>query len=113
MLPPTSLVSTGSAGAVRVLHHAAERFYELLEDGVSVGMLIYETSPGHSSITHAMVRADRRGRGLGATLISTALDHLAATGAPVRVHCATVAGFLQRFPEYTDRVQPTGHRGPR
>jgi uncharacterized protein len=85
---------------IEVIHHPAERFYELLDAGTSLALLVYEKDSHQTAITHAMVREDRRGNGLGSTLIASALDHLATSGANVTNYCASVAAFLDRHPEY-------------
>lgn len=95
---------------VELIHHERERFYELMEDGASVGLLIYERNPSRTSITHAMVRKDRRGRGLGSVLMAGALDHLYANNSNILVYCDSVAQFLVRHPDYRSRLNPEAQR---
>lgn len=105
---PTSLIVKPRVdGMVDVLHHPVERFYELTEDGMSVGLFIYEQNPSRTSITHVMVRGDRRGLGLSTILIASALDHLAQSGANILVYCDAVADFLHKNPDYMSRVNPS------
>lgn len=89
---------------IEVVHHPDERFYELLDAGTSLALLVYEKDSHQTAITHAMVREDRRGNGLGSTLIASALDHLAASGAKVTNYCGSVAAFLDKHPEYKQLV---------
>jgi predicted GNAT family acetyltransferase len=99
---------------IEVIHHPAERFYELLDAGTSLALLIYETDSDQTAITHAMVREDRRGNGLGSTLIASALNDLAAAGAKVKNYCTSVADFLGKHPEYerlVDSDSRTRQRG--
>lgn len=95
---------------IEVIHHPAERFYELLAAGTSLALLVYEKDSRQTAITHAMVREDRRGNGLGSTLIASALDHLATSGAKVTNYCASVAAFLDKHPEYK-RLVAVGAKG--
>lgn len=95
---------------VELIHHDRERFYELMEDGASVGLLIYERNPSRTGITHAMIRKDRRGRGLGSVLMAGALDHLYANNSNILVYCDSVAQFLVRHPEYRSRLNPAAQR---
>lgn len=90
---------------IEVIHHPAERFYELLEAGTSLALLVYEKDRERTAITHAMTREDRRGNGLGTTLIASALDDLVASGAKVTSYCASVAAFLDKHPEYKSLVE--------
>ncbi|MDF1606334.1 GNAT family N-acetyltransferase [Nocardioides sp. YIM 152315] len=92
-------------GVVEVVHHAEDRFYELLADGTSVALLVYEKNLQQVGITHAVVREDRRGHGLGTTLIASALDDLVAAGTRVANYCDSVARFLDKFPDYRRRVR--------
>lgn len=103
-VPVSHLVTAHSEGTVEVIHHPSERFYELLDNDVSVALLVYERNPRQTGITHAMVREDRRGRGLGTTLIASALDDLTATGGKIANYCDSVARFLAKYPEYSRRI---------
>lgn len=103
-VPVSNLVEPGAHGTIEVIHHPSERFYELLEDSLSVGLLIYEKNPRQTGITHAMVREDRRGHGLGRILIASALDDLAVTGTKIANYCNIVARFLDRNPDYKRRI---------
>jgi len=103
-VPISDLVEPHAHGTIEVIHHKFERFYELLDDGMSVGLLIYEKNPRQTGITHAMVREDRRGHGLGRILIASALDDLTATGTKITNYCSSVARFLDSNPDYKRRI---------
>lgn len=90
---------------LEIIHHPAERFYELLEAGTSVALLVYESDRHQTAITHAMVREDRRGNGLGSTLIASSLDDLATSAAKVTNYCASVAAFVDKHPEYKGLIE--------
>lgn len=96
----SDLVVPGSNDHVEVIHHQSDRFYELLDGGMSVAMLVYEQSARQTAVTHAMVREDRRGQGLGTTLIATALPDLAASVGKIANYCDSVARFLDKYPDY-------------
>lgn len=100
----------GTDTTVELIHHQKERFYELMEEGVSVGLLIYEQNASRTGITHAMVREDRRGQGLGSVLMAGALDHLYANNSNISVYCDSVAQFLIRHPGYRSRLNPEARR---
>ncbi|WP_406054416.1 GNAT family N-acetyltransferase [Kribbella sp. NBC_00889] len=100
-------VSDRNSG-IEVLHHESDRFYELLDGGMSVALLVYEQSPDRTAITHAMVREDQRGRGYGTTLIATALPHLAASGGTIANYCNSVSRFLEKHPDFKTFVDADG-----
>lgn len=105
VVPTKRAAATCSGRTLDVVHHSQERFYELLEDGASVGMLIYERSPSQTSLTHALIREDQRGRGLGSTLIASALDDLVGRGTTLVARCDSVARFLANNADYQSRVR--------
>lgn len=76
--------------------------YVLLEDGEEVGFLDYRSRDGVLALTHAEVRADRRGEGLGDALVAGALDDVRTRGAKVVPLCGFVAGYLRDHPEEQD-----------
>jgi len=104
-VPVSDLVISDSS-RIEVIHHPSERFYELLDDGISVALLVYEQSPQQTTITHATVREDRRGHGLGTTLIATAVPDLVSPGRKIANYCDSVARFLDKHPDYEKFVHP-------
>ena len=104
VLPVSDLGVPDRSGVIEVLHHESGRFYELLDSGMSVALLVYEQGPDRTAITHAMVREDQRGRGFGTTLMATALPHLAASGGRIVNYCNSVARFLERHPDFKSFV---------
>ena len=105
-VPVSDLVISDTSRAIEVIHHPSERFYELLDDGMSVALLVYEQTPRQTAITHATVREDRRGHGLGTTLIATALPDLVMPGRMIDNYCNSVARFLDKHPDYKRFVNP-------
>lgn len=103
-VPVANIDRSELTGQIEIIHHPVERFYELLDDGTSTALLIYENDGHRIVITHAMVREERRGNGLGTTLIASALDDLTAAGAKVGNYCASVAAFLDKHPDYKTLV---------
>jgi predicted GNAT family acetyltransferase len=108
VLPVSDLGVSDRSSGIEVLHHESDRFYELLDGGMSVALLVYEQSPDRTAITHAMVREDQRGRGYGTTLIATALPHLAAPGGTIANYCNSVARFLEKHPDFKTFVDSDG-----
>jgi predicted GNAT family acetyltransferase len=78
--------------------------YELFEEGERVGFLAYRRAAGAVALTHAEVRADRRGEGLAEVLVAGALEDLRAQGDRVRPTCGYVAAYVRRHPEQADLV---------
>lgn len=105
VMPLSDLGASDADSAIEIVHHESARFYELLESGTSLALLVYEQGPRQTSITHAMVRDDQRGRGLGTTLIATVLPHLAGSGARVTNYCESVERFLQKHPSFQSLVE--------
>jgi predicted GNAT family acetyltransferase len=105
-VPLSSLFTPRTTARIELVHRGPERFYELLEDGEPVGLFIYGQNADRIGITHATIREDRRGRGLGNVLIASALDHLTLTPAKVTNYCESVAQFLARNPGYRSLIEP-------
>ncbi len=76
--------------------------YELFEDGEQVGFLDYRRDGDVVSLTHAEVRIDRRGEGLGDQLVAAALRDVRAKGERVVPVCRFVVSYMRRHREEAD-----------
>jgi predicted GNAT family acetyltransferase len=78
--------------------------YELALDGVPLGFAYYQTKPGLVVFTHTEVLPEAEGKGVGSTLIRSALGDVRRRGLRAVPLCPFVASFLKRHPEYADVV---------
>ncbi|AUS81507.1 N-acetyltransferase [Actinoalloteichus sp. AHMU CJ021] len=78
--------------------------YEVLVDGRPGGFLDYQREPGLLVLTHAEVRPELGGRGVGGELTRRALDDIRGRGLAVRPRCPFVEQWIRRHPEYGDLV---------
>jgi predicted GNAT family acetyltransferase len=90
--------------ASSVRHDPERSRYELVVDGVVVGVADYSRHDGTWVFPHTEIAADRRGQGLGAELVRGALDDVRKTGGKVVPRCWYVADFIEAHPDYRDMV---------
>jgi len=83
--------------------------YTITVDGTPAGRLDYQLEAGLVSMHHAEIDPAMEGRGLGARLVSFALDDARGRGLEVLPRCPFVQRYVQRNPGYADLV-PAGHR---
>ena len=76
--------------------------YELLDDGVLIGIADYYLEGDTAVFPHTEIAADRRGNGLGEVLVRGALDDARERGLRVVGQCWFVRDFLRDHPEYRD-----------
>jgi predicted GNAT family acetyltransferase len=98
----TAAEATVEQEDVRVVHHAADEYYELLVDGEQAGLLIYHVIGSHLAITHTVIEPTYRGRGLSWVLIARALDDIRTRSVKVSNYCAVVRRFVELNPAYGD-----------
>lgn len=90
--------------------------YELLEDGGLLGYLSYEEQPGSPDgdggggptvvrdLQHTVIDAEHRGRGLGGTLVSAALDDIRGRGMRLVPTCWFIRDWVDAHPDQQDLV---------
>ncbi|MEW9529088.1 GNAT family N-acetyltransferase [Microbispora sp. NPDC049125] len=78
--------------------------YEILVDGGIAGFVQYRLRPDVIAFTHAEIREEFEGQGLGSKLVREALDGARDAGLSVAPLCPFVLRFVQRHPEYQDLV---------
>lgn len=85
--------------------------YELTLDGVPLGFAYYRTKPGRIVFTHTEVLPEAEGKGVGSTLIRSALEDVRRRELRAVPLCPFVASFLRRHPEDEDVVDDAYRAG--
>ena len=88
-----------SPAAIDVKHNPAASRFEAMVDG-HLSVADYEVRDGTMVMTHTLVPAALRGRGIAEKLVREALAHAREAGLRVDPACSYVATFIQRHPEY-------------
>lgn len=89
--------------ASEVIHDPAMHRYELLVDGVQVGLADYQLRDDQIVFVHTEVDPKHRGQGLGADLARGALNLVRAESETrVVAKCEFVDKFIADNPEYRD-----------
>jgi uncharacterized protein len=92
--------------ATSVRHDPERSRYELVVDGVTVGVADYRLRDGTWTFSHTEIAPDRRGNGFGAELVRGALDDVRQAGGKVVPRCWYVAEFIDAHPAYQDLLAP-------
>lgn len=82
----------------------AHRYEAVDESGVVAGFVEYVDHRGTRLLFHTEVDDAFEGQGVGGTLARQSLEQALAAGSPVEVSCPFLKGWLQRHPEYAERV---------
>jgi predicted GNAT family acetyltransferase len=93
----------------RVVHVPELSRYELLagDGGQRLGFVDYRPAGVSVIVSHTEIAPGNEGMGLGAELVSGALDAIRASGKTVIPTCPFTAAFIHRHPEeYADLVDP-------
>jgi len=85
--------------ALPVRHNAQASRFEVEVDG-RLARCDYRMHEGVLLLVHTEVPAELEGRGIGAALVRTALEHATAEGLRVRPRCSFVSAYLARYPQY-------------
>ena len=93
------------ADDIAVVHHPAERRYELLAGGERAGELVYrDRDDGVIALLHTEVESKLQHRGLGSALVAGVLDDARARGLRIVPLCPFVDAYVRRHPGYGDLV---------
>ena len=84
--------------------------YDALIDGEVIGTVVYEFSGPRIVFLHTIVDPEFRGRGVGTTLVTAALDDVRARGLKLSNYCAFVSEFIGGHPQYADLLD-SSHPG--
>jgi uncharacterized protein len=79
--------------------------YELLDDGKVVAFAQYELAGDAVRFTHTEVMSGNEGKGYGSALAKKALDHACAEDKQLVPLCGFIAAYIEKHPEYQDRVK--------
>jgi uncharacterized protein len=91
--------------SVTVKENPEEHRYEALdESGVVAGFAEYVDHRGTRVMFHTEVDDAFEGKGVGSTLAQAALDDAIGRGDPVRVTCSFLQSWIEKHPEYADKV---------
>jgi predicted GNAT family acetyltransferase len=93
-------------GDVTVVHRPERSRYEIRVDGELAGYTQYRRSPDGSYLDfrHTEIDPAYERQGLGARLVTEALDDVRRRDGRAVVTCPFVAAFIKRHPEYADLV---------
>ena len=87
----------------------AEDQFELHVNGTPAGLLTYTIEGANYALHHEEIDEHFQGRGIGAQMVSRALDQIRSSGHGVLPYCPFVLSYLKSHPEYQDLV-PAGRR---
>lgn len=99
---------------IEVAHHPERGRYVVTVDGVEAGFAEYRARAGGTRLDffHTEIDPAFGGRGLGGTLVSTALEEARAAGRTVIPRCPFVAAWLTRHPDFEGAVEWPPGTGP-
>lgn len=90
---------------VTVIENADDNKYEALDEGGRVaGFVEYVDHRGTRVLFHTEVDDALEGRGIGSALARAVLDQALTCGLSVRVTCPFLTDWVQRHPDYAERV---------
>ena len=84
---------------------AAHRYEAVDESGVVAGYVEYVDHRVNRILVHTEVDDAFEGQGVGSTLARQALDQSLATGLGVIVTCPFIKAWIEKHPEYADKVK--------
>ena len=93
------MVPSSSAQHLEVRDAPDRSRFELVDDGVVIGIADYSVQGDVAVMPHTVIDPDRRGQGLGDVLLAGALPELVGRGLRIDARCWFVADYLQRHPE--------------
>lgn len=82
----------------------ASRYEAVDESGVLAGFVDYVDHRGNRVLVHTEVDDAFEGQGVGSTLARAALDRSLESGLGVVVTCPFIKAWVEKHPEYADRV---------
>lgn len=88
----------------RLVHNQGSTQYELFIDNERVGYLDYELSGDLVVMHETFVVDDRKGQGIGSSIVAAAMADVRGQGRKVVPQCSFVRTWLERNPQYRDLV---------
>jgi len=90
---------------VTVRENPGAHHYDAVTDtGTVAGFVEYVDHRGTRVLFHTEVDDQFEGQGVGSTLAREALDKAIGSGLTVRVTCPFLTSWIERHPEYADKV---------
>jgi predicted GNAT family acetyltransferase len=80
------------------------RTYDAMLGDEIAGTLVYEMEGPRIVLTHTAVQTHLQHRGIGAKLLTAALDDIRSKGLKITILCPVVRDFIGHHPEYADLV---------
>lgn len=90
----------------QVIDNPALKRFELAAEGHVAGAY-YELAGSVITFTHTIVPKELGGKGIGSTLVKSALDQVRARGLKVVAQCPFVAAYIAKHPDYQDLLVAT------
>ena len=87
-----------------VLNNTDKNRYELSVDG-HLAATYYRIADGVITFIHTEVPDALAGRGVGGKLVKGALDQVRAAGLKVVPQCPFVRAYIEKHPDYADRLK--------
>jgi len=98
-------MTTDKNGSPTDVTTEADRF-TISVDGQKAGFTEYIDHDGQRIFPHTEIGDEYSGRGLATILIREALEATRAAGLRIVPVCSTVAGFVEKNPEFADVIDP-------
>lgn len=87
--------------------------YDALIGDQVVGTIVYQHVGPRMVFQHTIVEPEFRGRGVGTTLVTKALDDVRAKGMALTNYCGFVSEFIAAHPDYADLIDAEHPGRPR
>jgi len=87
-----------------VQDNPAQQRFEIQSNGATAFIAYHREGDG-LSLDHTEVPSSLAGKGIGSALVKGALDQLRDRGVKVLAHCAFVAAYIDKHPEYRSLLQ--------
>jgi uncharacterized protein len=81
----------------------SQTYDAMLGDEIA-GTLVYEMEGPRIVLTHTAVQERLQHRGIGAKLLSEALDDIRTKGLKITILCPVVNDYIGKHPEYADLI---------
>lgn len=85
-------------------NQAAHRYEAIDESGVVAGFVEYVDHRGSRLLFHTEVDDAFEGQGVGSTLARESIEQSLAAGTPLETSCPFLQRWVERHPEYAERV---------
>jgi hypothetical protein len=98
---------------IAVRDNAESQTYDALIGDQVIGTIVYEHAGPRIVFRHTIVEPEFRGRGIGTTLVTRALDDVRAKGITLTNCCGFVSEFIAAHPGYADLIDAEHPGHPR